>query len=181
MNQDAMIHPPDGLPDGAPKGLVDVWMPNAPTAASHAKAMLGHAIEHHAVGIVFWGLLLGVLIGFAIWFWRDWRGRVLRWQIRRLQHVLQRHPDQAPEPLGAALTWALSKYFQPRYFKASSALDRRALSPDWRALVVRLDILRFGPKAAHEDWFALLRAMQECSRRNATAAATAQVNRMPHS
>ncbi|OZB35512.1 MAG: hypothetical protein B7X44_09695 [Halothiobacillus sp. 15-55-196] len=178
MNQGALIHPPGGLPDSAPKGLVDVWMPNTPSAALQAKALLSHAFEHHALGIVFWGLLLCVLIGLAIWFWRDWRGRLLRWQIRRLQHLLRRHPDQAPEPVGAALTWALSRYFQPGNFKARSALNRSALRPDWRALVLRLDILRFGPKAAHEDWFALLRAMQECSRRNATAAAAPQVNRV---
>ncbi|OZB55425.1 MAG: hypothetical protein B7X35_08995 [Halothiobacillus sp. 14-56-357] len=165
MNQDALIHPPGGLPDGAPKGLVDVWMPNTPSAALQAKAMLGHAIEHHAVGIVFWGLLLGVLLGFAIWFWRDWRGRVLRWQICRLQQMLRRHPDQPPESVGAALTWALSNYFQARPFQMGRTLDRRALPPDWRALVAQLDLLRFGPRASNEEWLALLRAMQECSRR----------------
>ncbi len=151
MSRDVLIHPPGGLPEGAPKGLVDVWMNTQAPVAEQARAALADAIHAHAFGVVLWGLLLVVLIGFGIWFWRDWRGHLLRWQIRRMQRLLQRDPRSAPEPVGAALMWALARYFRMR-----PSVDRRALPADWQERVAALDTLRFGPPAPVSDWLVLL-------------------------
>lgn len=166
MTRHVLIHPPGGLPQGAPKGLVDVWMNTHRPLAEQARQVLVENYHAHAFGIMVWGVVFLLLIGFLVWFWRDWRGRVLRWQIRRLQHLLARDPKQAPEPLGAALMWALARYFQ-----MLPALDRRALPPRWRLLVVRLDVLRFGPPATIDDWRVLLREMQEHTRRDTASPA----------
>lgn len=151
MSRDLLIHPPGGLPQGAPKGLMDVWMNTQPPVAEQARAALVDAIAAHAFGLVFWGFVLVVLIGFGLWFWRDWRGRLLRWQIRRLRHLLQREPTSAPEPGGAALMWALARYFRMR-----PGVDRRALPREWQVQISALDMLRFGPAAPTTDWLTLL-------------------------
>lgn len=151
MSSDVLIHPPGGLPEGSPKGLVDVWMNTQAPVAEQARAALVDAIHTHAFGLVFWAFLLLVLIGFGLWFWRDWRGHLLRWQIRRMQRLLQRDPLNAPEPVGAALMWALA-----RYFRMHPGVDRRALPPEWQVQIGALDTLRFGPVTSAADWLTLL-------------------------
>ena len=165
MSSDALIHPPGGLPEGAPKGLVDVWMNTQAPVAEQARAALVDAMHAHAFGFVFWGFLLLVLIGFGLWFWRDWRGHLLRWQIRRMQRLLQRDPLSAPEPVGAALMWALARYFRMR-----PCVDRRALPPEWQVQVVALDTLRFGPSAPVTAWLALLDDLSALTRHRSPTA-----------
>lgn len=151
MSDDMLIHPPGGLPEGAPKGLVDVWINTQPPVAEQARHVLVDVLHAHGLSIAVWGFLLFLLICIGIWFWRDWRGHFLRWQIRRMQRLLQRDPHSAPEPVGAALMWALARYFRMR-----PSVDRRALPPDWQVQVAALDMLRFGPAAPVAKWLTLL-------------------------
>lgn len=151
ISSQMLIHPPGRLPHDAPKGLVDIWMTTPPPIEDQAKAVILHVAQTHALGVIVWSVLLLTLIGVGIWLWRDWRGHRLRWHIRRLRHLLMRHPDQAPEPIGAALMWALARYFNSR-----PGVDRLSLSPAWRARIRVLDALRFGPAATTADWLALL-------------------------
>ena len=72
------IHPPGGLPDGAPKGLVDVWMSTSPPLAEQTKQAVMDAVHTHALAISLWAVALILLIGVSIWFFRDWRGHLLR-------------------------------------------------------------------------------------------------------
>jgi len=146
-----LIHPPGGLPQGAPRGLVDVWMTTQPPVAEQAREALVNAVQTHGLSMAIWSVLLFILVWVGIWFWRDWRGHVLRWQIRRMQSLLARDSQRIPEPIGAALMWALARYFRMR-----PAVDRRALPPEWQRLVAALDALRFGPAAPVAAWSALL-------------------------
>ena len=159
MSSDVLIHPPGGLPEGAPKGLVDVWMNTQAPVTEQAREALVDAIHAHAFGVVLWGLLLLALIWFGVWFWRDWRGHLLRWQIRRMQRLLQRDPLSAPEPVGAALMWALARYFRMR-----PGVNRRALPPEWQVQIGALDTLRFGPAAPTADWLTLLDELSALTR-----------------
>ena len=159
MSDDMLIHPPGGLPEGAPKGLVDVWMNTQAPVTEQARHVLVDAFHAHALSITVWGVLFLLLIWFGVWFWRDWRGHLLRWQIRRIQHLLKRDPLSAPEPVGAALMWALA-----RYFRMHPAVDRRALLPEWQVQIGVLDALRFGPAAPTADWLALLDALSALTR-----------------
>lgn len=153
------IHPPGGLPDGAPKGLVDVWMTTSPPLAEQTKQAVMDAVHTHALAISLWAVALILLIGVSIWFFRDWRGHLLRWQIRRLQRLLHRDSTNAPEPVGAALMWAVA-----RYFRMHPAVDRRALPPEWQIKINYLDTLRFGPPTPTTDWQALLDDMSALTR-----------------
>lgn len=159
MSRDLLIHPPGGLPEGAPRGLVDVWMSTQPSVGEQARAALVDTITTHAFGLVFWTILLLMLIGFGVWFWRDWRGRLLRWQVRRMRRLLQRESTPVPEPVGAALMWALARYFRMR-----PGVDRRALPREWQVQIGALDTLRFGPAAPIADWLTLLDAMSALTR-----------------
>ncbi|MHB9022109.1 MAG: hypothetical protein ACYC3A_09795 [Halothiobacillus sp.] len=155
MNADWLIHPPGGLPEAAPKGLVDVWMNTPPPAAEQFQHAMIAALHTHGEWIAV-GTVLLILLGWGgFYLWRNWRGIILRGQINRLRRVMTREPQTLPEPVGAALMWALA-----RYFKMRPAVDRRRLPLAWQAHIATLDALRFGSAQADvADWQALLAAM----------------------
>lgn len=153
-----LLHPPGDLPTGAPKGLVDVWMSTAPSSMTQVKAVVLNTVQNHGVSFALGLALVVLLIATVVWFWRDWRGHLLRWQIRRMQRLLQRNTRATPEPLGAALMWALARYFSMR-----PAVDRQQLPAPWRECVERLDRLRFGPNGDPADWLVLLADMHACT------------------
>ena len=165
MSTAPLIIPPGSLPHGAPQGLNDLlWNPPA-TAAEIAQQALAAGWQHHAplwIGLGI-GLLLLVALGWQLA--QDWRGRLLRWQLKRLARLMQRRPDTLPEPVGAALHWALAQYFRQR-----PGLARTALPPAWHAAVRRLDALRFsGHTATPADWLALFTALRALSLQTAAA------------
>ncbi|WP_407275977.1 hypothetical protein [Halothiobacillus sp. DCM-1] len=160
MSDQPLITPPGGLPDGAPKGLNDLLYHPLPDALAQAQQAITASWQQHALGWM--GSLLGLalLLGLVIWLHRDWRGRLLRWQLTRLARLCTRRPQMLPEPIGAALGWALA-----RYFRHPGGLDRRALRPDWQAAIRELDRLRFAAAPAPVDhWLALLHALRQLSR-----------------
>lgn len=164
----ALIHPPGNLPEGAPRGLVDIWMSAAPTQMAQVQAVLHGVWQQHggAIALAVGGMIL--VLAFGLWLARDWRGRVLRFSLHRLARLLARDARTVPEPIGAALMWSLARYFGMR-----PALDRRRLPEHWHDAVRQLDALRFAaapqatrvdPMAERQAWQALLRRMATLSR-----------------
>ena len=161
MSAAPLITPPGALPDGAPKGLHDLLFSPPPSVATLAQQAVEHSLRQHS--LLWFGLLavLVLLAGLIFWLHRDWRGRLLRWQLTRLNKLASRAPDTLPEPVGAALSWALARYFRQR-----PGLDRTALGAGWQAHVAAFDRLRFAATPAPvEDWQALLQAIDAHSRR----------------
>jgi hypothetical protein len=158
-----LIHPPGSLPDAAPKGLADIWIVPAPTQAAQAQAALHTLWQQHSGVLSLTFLITVMLIAFGLWFARDWRGRVLRFALRRLSRRIEREPSALPEPIGAAVMWALARYFGMR-----PAVDRRLLPAPWQALVQRLDRQRFSSRTEPQDelqiWQQLLSAIALLSR-----------------
>lgn len=153
----ALMHPPGGLPDGAPKGLVDIiLLPQPPSPVAQFTHTLTQ--DSSTLGIVLGGIIC-LLIGIW-WLRRDWRGRLLRWQVQRLQRLIQREPQATPEPVGTALAWALARYFRHR-----PGLNRQHIPPEWQPLVQQFDALRFAatPRTS-VAWLDLLAAIRQRTR-----------------
>lgn len=167
MNTLTLIPPVGGLPEGSPKGLNDLLWNPPPTAAEQAQQLLSSGWHQHAPLLTVLGIGLALLLALTIYLLRDWRGRLLRWQLKRLARLASRRPETLPEPMGAALTWALA-----RYFKQRPALDRPALPAEWQTAVRTLDALRFGGRAASPAaWLDVLETLHQLSRHPAQAAA----------
>lgn len=147
----ALIHPLGSLPDATPKGLVDIWIAPPATAAEQAQVALHSLWQQHSSTLVLAGLMAVALIILGLWLARDFRGRVLRFQIQRLSSLIARAPEAAPQSVGPALMWALA-----RYFKMRPAVDRAALPPPWQDLIAELDRLRFGLSSPPQAWQRLL-------------------------
>jgi hypothetical protein len=147
----ALIHPPGSLPDAAPKGLVDLWIARPATPAEQAQVALQSLWQQHSGPLILAGLLAGLLIILGFWLARDWRGRVLRFQLKRLSRLIARAPEVAPQSVGPALMWALARYFHMR-----PAVNRAALPQPWQNLIAELDRLRFGLGASPQAWQQLL-------------------------
>lgn len=156
----ALIHPLGRLPDAAPKGLVDIWIAPPATAAEQAQVALHTFWHQHNSALILAGLMAAMLIIFGLWLARDWRGRVLRFQIQRLSRLIARMPEAAPPLVGPALMGALA-----RYFKMRPAVDRAALPPPWQNLIAELDCLRFGLGTPPQAWQPLLANLARQSRR----------------
>ncbi len=154
-----LIHPPGSLPDLVPKGLVDIWIAPPTTPAEQMQVAIGSLWQQHSIALILAGLMAGMLIIIGLWLARDWRGRVLRFQLKRLSKLIRRAPEAVPQSVGPALMWALA-----RYFAMQPAVDRARLPPPWQDLIAKLDRLRFGLPAPPETWQALLSHMARQSR-----------------
>lgn len=169
----ALIHPLGSLPDTAPKGLVDIWIAPPATAAEQAQVVWQSLWQQHGSALVLAGLVAAALIILGLWLARDWRGRVLRFQIRRLSSLIARAPEASLPSVGPALMWALA-----RYFKMRPAVNRAKLPPPWQDLIAELDRLRFGLSAPPRAWQQLLVNFAMQSRR--VPRATMPLKLRPH-